>query len=109
VDQAVGVIGVAIVFGLVFALGEWIFGRFTDRLDARLHAGGRWLTLPITAVVSSAGFIVLRPFVVDQPQTPLWFILALTAVALLVMTGTALGLAVVALGRWLVSLLRGGS
>ena len=52
-DQVAGVIGVTIVFGLVVALGEWLFRRFTDRLDARLHAGWRWLTLPITAIVSS--------------------------------------------------------
>jgi hypothetical protein len=106
-DQVAGVIGVAIFFGLVFALGEWLFRRFTDRLDARLHAGWRWLTLPITAVVSSAAFLVLRPLIVDQPRTPLWFALALVAVALLVATGTALGLAVVSLGRGLVGLLRG--
>jgi hypothetical protein len=104
-DQVAGVIGVAIFFGLVFALGEWLFRRFTGRLVARLHAGWRWLTLPITAVVSSAAFLVLRPFIVDQPRTPLWFALSLIAVALLVATGTALGLAVVAFGRGLMGLL----
>lgn len=101
-DQIASVIGFAIVYWLIFALGEWLFRRFTDRLDSRLHAGWRWLTLPVTAIVSWAAFLVLQPFVVDQPQTPLWFAVAFVAIALLVTTGTALGWAVVALGRALV-------
>jgi hypothetical protein len=105
-DQVAGVIVLAIFFGVVFTLGEWLFRRLTDRLDARLHAGWRWLTLPVTAFVSSAGFLVLRPLVVDQPRTPLWFVLALVAVALLVTTGTALGYAVIALGRGLIGVFR---
>jgi hypothetical protein len=104
-DQLAGFIGVAIFFGLVFMLGEWLFRRFTDRLDARLHAGWRWLTLPITAIVSSAGFLGLRPLIVDQPRTPAWLVLGLVAVALLVTTGTALGYAMIALGRALMGLL----
>ena len=104
--QVACVIVLAIFFGVVFALGEWLFRRLTDRLDARLHAGWRWLTLPVTAIVSSAGFLVLRPLVVDQPRTPLWFVLGLVAVALLVTTGTALGYAVIALGRGLMGLVR---
>jgi hypothetical protein len=105
-DQVAGIIGVAIFFGLVFALGDWLFRRFTDRLDARLHAGWRWLTLPITAAISSAAFLVLRPLILDQPRTPLWFALGFVAVALLVTTGTALGWAVFVLGRWLLEVLR---
>lgn len=105
-DQVVVVIGVAIVLGFVFAIGDRLFRRFTDRLDARLGAGWRWLTLPITALVSAAGFLVLRPLILEQPSTPLSTVLGLVGVALLVTTGTALGLAVVALGRGLLNLIR---
>jgi hypothetical protein len=107
VDQLAGVIGVAIFLGIVFGLGEWLFRALADRLDSRLQAGWRWLTLPIVALLSFAGFVALRPLVLDQPRTPSWFAIGLIAVALLVSGATALGFAMVKLGRWLVSVLRG--
>jgi hypothetical protein len=75
-------------------------------LDARLQTGWRWLTLPATAILSIAAFLALRPFIVDQPRTPLWFIGAVIAVALLVTAGTAAGWAIVALGRAVLAGLR---
>lgn len=107
VDQLAGVIGLAIFVGLVFGLGEWLFRALAGRLDARLQAGWRWLTLPIAAFLCFAGFVVIRPLILDQPRTPAWFALGIIAVALLVAGATALGYAAVALGRWFVSLLRG--
>jgi len=107
VEQLAVVIGVAIAFGLVFWLGEWLFRLLADRLDSRVQAGWRWLTLPITAILCFAGFLVLRPLILDQPRTPSWFVIGLIAVALLVAGATALGYAMLALGRWLVAALRG--
>jgi hypothetical protein len=107
VDQFARLIGLAIFFGVVFGLGEWAFRVLADRLDSRLQAGWRWLTLPIAAFLCFAGFLVLRPLILDQPRTPLWFAIGLIAIALLVAGATALGYATVALGRWLVSVLRG--
>ena len=107
VDQLAGVIGVAIVLGLVFGLGEWLFRALADRLDSRLQAGWRWLALPVTALLCFAGFLALRPLIVDQPRTPLWFAMGLIAVALLFAGATALGNATVALGRWFVAFLQG--
>jgi predicted metal-binding membrane protein len=105
-DQVAITVAVVIAFGLIFALGEWLFRRLAGSIDSRLHAGWRWMTLPITAVVGWAGFLALRPLVLDQPQTPLWFILSFVAVASLVVAATAMGLAVFGLGRWFVNLLR---
>ena len=106
-DQLGTLIGVAIAYGLIFGLGEWFLRVLADRLDARLQAGWRWLTLPIVAILSFAGFLVLRPFILDQPRTPVWFAMALIAAGLLVTGATALGYAGVALGRWFVAVLRG--
>jgi hypothetical protein len=104
VEEWISAIIVGIFFGLVFALGGWMFRRLAGRLDARLSAGWRWLTLPTTAVLSFAGFLVLRPLVVDQPRTPLWFVLGFAAIALLVAGATALGVAlwraIRAFGGW---------
>jgi len=108
-EQVASVVGVAIVFALIFALGEWLFGRLTSKLASRLHAGWRWLALPITAVLSFGAFMALRPLILDQPRTPLWFVGGAIAVALLVTTGTAAGWAMVQLGGWLIALLRGRS
>jgi hypothetical protein len=106
VEQIASVAGVALVFALIFSLGEWIFRRSAATLDARLQTGWRWLTLPATAILSIAAFLALRPFIVDQPRTPLWFIGAVIAVALLVTAGTAAGWAIVALGRAVLAGLR---
>jgi hypothetical protein len=107
VDQVVAAIAVVIAFGLIFAAGEWMFRVLEHRLDSRLHGGWRWLTLPITAVLCFAGFLALRPWILDQPRTPLWFGLGLIAIALLVGGSTALGYAAVAVGRWFGSFVRG--
>ena len=106
VDQLGALIGVAIFYGLIFGLGEWFFRVLADRLDARLQAGWRWMTLPIVAILSFAGFLVLRPLILDQPRTPVWFAMALIAVALLVTGATALAYAGIALGRWFLAVLR---
>ena len=60
-DGIAGLIGLAIFFGLVFGIGEWLFRRLADRLDSRLQGGWRWLTLPIAAFLCFAGFVALRP------------------------------------------------
>ena len=105
-DGIAGLIGVAIFFGLVFGLGEWMFRRLADRLDSRLHGGWRWLTLPIAAFLCFGAFVLLRPFILEQPRTPLWFLIAVIAITLLVAGTYASANAVVALGKWFVSALR---
>jgi hypothetical protein len=106
VDGIAALIGVAIFFGLVFGLGEWMFRRLADRLDSRLQGGWRWLTLPIAAFLCFAGFLALRPLILDQPRTPLWFLIGVIAIALLIAGTYASAYAVLGLGRWLVSALR---
>src|SRR3990172_11304088 len=98
-EPVASVVGVAVVFALIFALGEWLFGRLTSKLASRLHGGWRWFALPFTAVLSFGAFLVLRPLVLDQPRTPLWFVGGAIAVALLVTTGTATGWAMGPAGR----------
>ena len=63
--------------------------------------------MPITSVLCAGAFAALRPFIVDQPRTPMWFVLGLTAVALLVACATALGWTIVEVGRRVGALLRG--
>jgi nitrate/nitrite transporter NarK len=106
VEEWANAIAVGIFFALVFVLGERLFRRLAGRLDARLGARW-WLTLPVVAIISFAGFLMLQPLVVDQPRTPLWFVLGFVAIALLVAGGTALGYAVVALGKWFLAVLLG--
>ena len=105
-DGIVGLIAVAIFFGLVFGLGEWMFRRLADRLDSRLQAGWRWLTLPVAAFLCFAGFLLLRPLILDQPRTPSWYLIGVIAIALLIAGTYASAYAVLGLGRWLVSALR---
>jgi len=50
----------------------------------------------------------LAALIVDQPRTPLWFVIGIIGIALLVAGATALGYTAVALGRWLVSAFRSG-
>jgi hypothetical protein len=108
VDQLATVIGVAVFFGLAFALGDWVLGVAEARTESRLRPGWRWLTLPIAATLCFAGFLLLRPLIVDQPRTPLWFVIGLVAIALLIAGATALGYAAVAFGSWAIASLRGG-
>jgi len=97
-------VGVGLSFGIVLLAGRWMYGRLSESIAARLHSSWRWLALPITGVLCGGAFAVLRPLIVDQPRTPLWFVLAATAVALLVATGTALGWTLVQMGRGFVAL-----
>ena len=64
--QLGGFIGLLIFFGLVFGLGELLLRVLADRLDSRLQAGWRWLTLPIAAVLCFAGFLALRPLILEH-------------------------------------------
>ena len=105
-DQLVGVIASIVFFGLALGVGEWILRRLEIRLASRLRAGWRRMTLPIAALLCVAGFLALRPLILDQPRTPVWFALAFTAIALLFAAATAIGYALFALGRWFVSLAR---
>lgn len=105
-DGIAGLIGVAIFFGLVFGLGEWLFRRLADRLDSRLQGGWRWLTLPVAAFLCFAGFVALRPLILNEPRTPLWFLISVIAIGLLIAGTYASAYAALALGRWLVSALR---
>jgi hypothetical protein len=106
VDGIAAFIGVAIFFGLVFGLGEWMFRRLADRLDSRLQGGWRWLTLPVAAFLCFAGFVALRPFILEQPRTPLWFLIGVIGIALLIAGTYASAYAAVALGKWFVAALR---
>jgi hypothetical protein len=90
-------LALAVSFGVLYALVEWVFRRLTGHLASRLHAGWRWLALPLTALISWTGFVALRPLVLDQPPSVPVLIGSLTAVALLVITGTAAGWAVLQL------------
>jgi hypothetical protein len=108
VDQLATTIGAAVFFGLAFALGDWLLGVAAARTESRLRPGWRWLRLPIAATLCFAGFLLLRPLIVDQPRTPLWFVIGLVAIALLIAGATALGYAAVAFGRWAIASLRGG-
>jgi len=109
VDDLAAPIGVAIFFALVLWLGDLVLGALEIELSARLRPGLRWLALPITATICFGGFLLLRPLIVDQPQTPLWFLIGLVAIALLTAGAIALGYAMVAVGRWASGHLLGGS
>ena len=103
-DEFAGVVVGAIIIGIVLATGHWMYGRLSESISARLHWRWRWLALPITGVLCGGAFAALRPLVVDQPRTPLWFVLGAAAVALLSASATALGWTLVNLGRGLVAL-----
>jgi hypothetical protein len=93
-----------VILGTVFMVGRLVYARLSESLSFRLPQGWRWLALPITAAVCGGGFAALRPLVVDQPRTPLWFVLGAAAVALLLACATALGWMFVQGGRKFVEL-----
>ena len=100
---AVVVVG-SIILGLVFWAGLWVYERLSGSIAARLPSSWRWVALPITAVLCGGGFALLRPLIVDQPTTPMWFVLGTTAVALLFASATAFGWTMVEVGRRIVAL-----
>jgi drug/metabolite transporter (DMT)-like permease len=87
--------------GIVFLTGTWAYGRLSGSIAARLHSSWRWLALPITGLLCGGAFAVLRPLIVDQPRTPMWFVIGATGVALLFASATAFGWTLVAAGRWI--------
>ena len=93
-----------IILGIVFWAGLWVYGRLSGSIGARLPSSWRWVALPITAVLCGAGFAALRPLIVDQPDTPMSFVLGATAVALLFASATAFGWTMVEVGRKIVEL-----
>ncbi len=99
-----GVVVGAIILGIVFMAGGWMYDRLTGSIAARLHASWRWVALPITAVLCGGAFAALRPLIVDQPRTPMWFVLGATGVALLFASATAFGWTMIEAGRRIVAL-----
>jgi len=106
VEQFPVLVGVALAFGLIFAVGEWFFERLTGRLTTRLRYRWRWLALPLTALISFGLFTVLRPLVLDRPTSPLVFLGLIVAVALLVSGATALGYTILEAGKLVIALFR---
>lgn len=98
VDLLVGV-AVAVIFGLVFGLGVWLANGLRVAVAARLTPGWRGLALPLSCVMSFGLFLVLRPFLLDQPRTPLWFALGLLAVAALYGGSVALAHTIIEAGK----------
>jgi hypothetical protein len=98
VDQVVAV-AVAIIVAVVFTLGAWLARGLTGTLAARLTLERRWLTLPLTSVLSFGLFLVLRPFLLDQPRTPLWLVLGVLAVGALFTGSVTLAQTVIAASR----------
>ncbi len=103
-EQFAAVVVAGIVLGIVFMTGTWMYGRLSESIAARLHSSWRWLALPITGILCGGAFAVLRPLIVDQPRTPMWFVIGATGVALLFASATALGWTLVEVGRRIVAL-----
>jgi drug/metabolite transporter (DMT)-like permease len=99
VEQLAVAVVAGISLGMVLLAGRWMYGRLSGSIAARLHASWRWLALPITAVLCGGAFAALRPLIVDQPRTPMWFVFGATGVALLFASATALGWTFVEVGR----------
>ena len=95
------VVVAGIILGMVFVTGTWMYGRLSGSIAARLPSSWRWLALPITGILCGGAFAVLRPLIVDQPRTPMWFVIGATGVALLLASATALGWTIVEAGRWI--------
>jgi uncharacterized BrkB/YihY/UPF0761 family membrane protein len=92
-------VAIAICFGVVYALVEYVFRRLSGELASRLHGVWRWLVLPLVAAVAYGAFVVLRPFVLDKPPSVHVMIGGLVEIALLVIIATALASAVLQLLR----------